>query len=353
LAAKILYRLASAYSPTGSEEEAARVLVYEATRLGLEAMVDCVGNVYVSNTSREPLVGLVGHIDTVEGYIEPVMLGDTVTGRGVVDAKGSIAAMLVALTLLDKSCPAMLLALVGEEGDSRGARHVVREGLVPPYVIVGEPTGSTRIAVGYHGGFKATIKCTSSGGHPANPEGSALDLLLELVQEARKNLQGMGSQLNITVLHAGESPRKLPREAQAIVDVRIAPGNSTGLAVDELRRLALERGCKASLLGEPTEPIRVKPQDPVPRALARALLVQGVRPVYTVKRGTSDMNLLAPHAKSIAAYGPGDPRLSHTDHEEVGLWELALAVETYRAAVEYLCKSLEQSEWKGLRGFYM
>ena len=87
-----------------------------------------------------------------------------------------------------------------------------------------------------------------------------------------------------------------------------------------------------------TPPVRVKPQVPVVRSLQRALLERGLKPRLVVKRGTSDMNLLQAITGSIAAFGPGDPRLSHTPGERVSLDEVVEASMIIASALNMLCR---------------
>jgi len=343
----LLYRLLLKYSPTGREEEAVEELSRWASEKGLQTWIDGIGNVYISPPGpKRALVLLAGHIDTVEGWIEPGIDAGRVWGRGAVDAKGPLASMAAAILELSREnpgCPAAAVGLVGEEGDSRGAWFLVSQNGVPPYVVIGEPSGGDRVVVGYRGGFHAEIECRGAGGHSSSPAigDSALDKAVRLyiaLKNAYPGEEPGKPSAAVTGLESGEAWNVLPRKALLRVDVRVPPGHSLESVKDELARLAGDHGC-STRFSQGVPPIRVKTGDPVPRSLVRSLLQQGVRPRPVVKMGTSDMNILGPRSESIAAYGPGDPRMAHTGYEEVSIRELELAVKVYSGAVRYLCRS--------------
>ncbi len=349
--ASLLYRLASIYSPSGREEEAARLLVEWGLEHGLRAWRDAAGNTYLAPPRSEGYrVLLASHIDTVPGWISPGYDGVRVWGRGAVDAKGPLSAMSAAVLLasqLDPSLPVAVAALVGEEADSRGARYLVSEGRVPPLIIIGEPSGGERVIIGYRGSAKILVSCRGRGGHSSTPEhgDSALYKLLDTILSLRGGApRVLGSQASIAVtrLEAGDAWNKLPEKAVAWVDARFEVGLRDTLL--ELVASAVESGgggdCGFELVEE-TPPIRVRPQDPVPRTLVRSLLRVVGRRGLALKRGTSDMNILGPHASSIAAYGPGDPGLAHTSYEEVSVGELARATLVYVEAVLELARLRE------------
>ena len=63
------------------------------------------------------------------------------------------------------------------------------------------------------------------------------------------------------------------------------------------------------------------------RAFLPAIRKAGGTPGFTVKTGTSDMNLVAPAwGTPILAYGPGDSNLDHTPNEHILLIEYQRAV---------------------------
>ena len=70
------------------------------------------------------------------------------------------------------------------------------------------------------------------------------------------------------------------------------------------------------------------PRDSVlARALRVAIRQAGGTPVFKLKTGTSDMNVVAPHWNApTLAYGPGDSRLDHTPEERLDLAEYDRAV---------------------------
>ena len=63
---------------------------------------------------------------------------------------------------------------------------------------------------------------------------------------------------------------------------------------------------------------------------------EGGEPAFTLKTGTSDMNLVAPVWQCpTVAYGPGDSSLDHTPQEHISLNE-------YQKSIRVLIGVLEQ-----------
>ncbi len=342
--ARVLVRLLEAYSPSGSEEEAIGVFTEVAEELGFPRVwVDGAGNAHASTSGGPPRVALIGHIDTVPGEL-PVSRGNgVIRGRGAVDAKGPLTVFLVAASSIGDACPVQVSALVGEEADSPGARFLVNTGFYAPYILVGEPTGTDGIAIGYRGSIKIRVECRGGGGHSSSPEigDSALDRFLVFVAKLR-GLPGVSASIVELHTHA-RADNVLPELARGLVDLRV----SRELDPDMVMTMGDLLGCTVRTEGY-TAPVRVRPQEPVPRSLARALLELGLRPRYLVKRGTSDMNILYPACSdSIAAYGPGDASLSHTDREFVEERDLELAVKVVAASLGYLCGSRGFSSNRG------
>lgn len=338
--AETLLALLEAYSPSGREEEAVRVFRERASLLGLDSWTDEAGNVYASTSKDGWRLALIGHIDTVPGVIEPRTQGGTVYGRGAVDAKGPLAAMLHAAAAIGDGV--VVVGLVGEEDDSRGAKHLIEKGIPARYVVIGEPSGGDRVVIGYRGSLKLEVECRSRGGHSSTPwvGESALDKVLEVVNRLKARYPG-GSVFEVTVAATGlctsMTRNVIPYKAKLLVDVRIPPGESVDAVTSEVTGIAGISGCTPRIV-DVTEPVRVNVSSPVPRSLIRGLIRLGVKPRPVVKAGTSDMNLIAPYVESIAAYGPGDPGLSHTSEERITLQQLELGAHAYVQAYKELTR---------------
>ncbi len=134
---------------SGNEADCAEHLADFLESEGREVWMDDVGNV------RAPGNGilLTSHIDTVPGDV-PVKLEDGILhGRGSVDAKGPLAAMAVAAV----ETGASFVGVVGEETDSRGARHLVEDADEPEFVVNGEPSGWDAVTLGYRGFLSGNV----------------------------------------------------------------------------------------------------------------------------------------------------------------------------------------------------
>ena len=96
---ELLEGLLKTYSPTHAESEAVGYLVARMKAFGFETQVDQAGNAIGTLGEGPAEIMLLGHIDTVPGFIEVRRDGDLLYGRGAVDAKGPLACFVAATAL--------------------------------------------------------------------------------------------------------------------------------------------------------------------------------------------------------------------------------------------------------------
>ena len=89
---ELLEEMLSIPSPSTQERELGQWLVSRLRAMGFAARRDEAGNVIAFWGSGPREVLLLGHIDTVPGFIPVRREGDRLLGRGAVDAKGPLAA---------------------------------------------------------------------------------------------------------------------------------------------------------------------------------------------------------------------------------------------------------------------
>lgn len=326
-------------SVSGREQRLAAFLAGQLARLGLAARVDEVGNVVAETAcQRGPVVLLLGHLDTVSGGGTVGQVGDLLYGRGSVDAKGSLAAMICAAAGLSDRCRLIVAGAVGEEAPgSVGARHLVRTLPRPDAVIVGEPSGWNGVCLGYKGFLGIEYATVRPVLHTSSPAETAVEaaaafwrLLDGLVSgEERERALAFDAAAATLVEMRGDI-----RSAIARVSCRIPPGFDVPALEQALTRLAPAGNVTFT---ESMPAVRRGNADPVARALRMAIRAAGGRPRGVVKAGTSDMNVFGERMDvPMAAYGPGDGHLDHTDDEHLSLAELDRSVGVLTAALPEL-----------------
>jgi len=344
LAVELLVRLVETYSPTFKEEGAVGVLGGYLEKLGFDRVtVDEVGNLVAEVGSGSETLLLASHIDTIDEPLEARLEDGKLIGRGAVDAKGPLAAMTMAAYLASRHLDlsdlrVVLAALVGEEGPSHGARHIVGR-VKADYIVVGEPTGLNGVVVGCRGSCRLLVECSGSGGHTANPQlyrSPCMDVI-----DIIKSLEGGLKDYTVTPVYLECGSRGklnvVPKRATAIFNIRIPIGGSSGSLRTALEGLLRAYNCRWSL-DECIEPFRTSPGNPAVRAAVRALLKLGLKPRIAYKAGTSDMTLLSSITGNIVEIGPGRPELSHTDFEEISLEEYMAGIDVYYNIVKLLAK---------------
>jgi LysW-gamma-L-lysine carboxypeptidase len=330
-------------SPSGSEGAAVDHLVAWMRRRGFVARRDEAGNaVGVLHPPRSDQTGsetrelvLLGHIDTVAGYPPVVRRDGQLYGRGAVDAKGPLAAFATAAALVGAR-PGWRIVVVGaveeESATSKGARAVTRT-LRPEMVIIGEPTGWQKVALGYKGRLLAELSVGRPMSHRAGPEASAPERALTYWSSVTGRLAQLNAgrekiwdQVQGMLRGFSSSDDGLEETAQLQLGFRLPLHMTPEELKEHLRDLV--NGHKLAFHGEETA-FRAEKNTPLVRAFLGAVRDQGGDPGFVVKTGTSDMNVVGPVWKCpIVAYGPGDSALDHTpeEHVELAEWRKGVAV---------------------------
>jgi acetylornithine deacetylase len=183
---------------------------------------------YLNNTPR---VWLSTHMDTVPPFIEPTEDDEKIYGRGACDAKGIIAAQIMAAEQLRKEGieDIGLLYTVEEERASTGAKAVNEHPLAAKceYMINGEPTDNL-LAIGSKGSLRLMIRTTGIAAHSAYPEQgeSAIlklhGILYDLIYANFPSDEFFGTTtVNIGTISGGVALNVIPAKAEAGILIRL------------------------------------------------------------------------------------------------------------------------------------
>jgi [amino group carrier protein]-lysine/ornithine hydrolase len=352
---RLLREMLETYTPSGSEESLARFLKTELESLGFNPRIDVTGNVVAEAGSDGPEILLCGHMDTVPGQIPFREEGGYLYGRGAVDAKSSLATLVMGASraLAEERTPfrVRIACVVEEETSSRGFRSIVAKGPIPQYAIFGEPSGLTSMIVGYKGRIQVQIECITDGGHSASPWlsrnsaeeaftfwTSLRDTLLDNQSVSRFNTV-TGSLTRVATTGPENS---VPSETRLTIDIRTPPQTDANQIMARIESL-IGSYCSErpelklqTTLQERSQAYLANPHSKLVSACRTAIRkTTGEVPALVKKTGTSDMNLLPPETVAIS-YGPGDSRLDHTDKERISIAEYLKSIEVCAETLKLL-----------------
>ncbi|HEX5202299.1 MAG TPA: M20/M25/M40 family metallo-hydrolase [Actinoplanes sp.] len=321
-------------SPSGAEEPVAREYVRWMTELGLRAGLDHAGNaIGETGPAGAPTVVLLGHLDTVPGEVPVRWDGSLLYGRGTVDAKGPLSAMVCAAARVGPDLPVRLVVIgaVDEERESIGARAVVHA-FDPAAVIVGEPSGADAVVIGYKGLIRLAVDVIRPAAHSSTVDPKAVEVAADLWQRIRQWLPVDPDRPWFT-----QALPTLIRLDGDGVRARLTLSCRTPVGFDHagfLRRVTEAAGADRVTVIESTAAVLRPRTDPVARALCAAIRRSGATPRTKVKLGTADMNVVAPYwPVPTATYGPGDSSLDHTDAEHIDVNEYLRAIDVLAGAL--------------------
>jgi LysW-gamma-L-lysine carboxypeptidase len=339
----LLRRMVEIPSPSGEEAPLAAFLADTLAGWGFDTHIDAAGNAIARRGDPDaPAIALVGHMDTVPSWLPVHQAGTVLYGRGTVDAKGPLAAMICAAAEVDtRDAQIIVAAVVEEETSGRGAAHVA-ETLRPRVALVGEPNGWAGVGIGYKGRVLARYDVQRPSVHSASPEEKATEAAVAFWQKVAGYCDAIAT---------GPRPfdRPVPtlvriggtiEQASLTIDCRTPPGFD--LAGFE-RFLAEAARDGIVTVDDRTPPVRVDAGTGAVRALCSAIRERGARPTLKLKTGTADLNIVEPRWQvPMAVYGPGDSRLDHTDREHIDLVEYAAAIGVLRTALGRLTDEMSR-----------
>jgi predicted acetylornithine/succinylornithine family transaminase/N-acetyl-ornithine/N-acetyl-lysine deacetylase len=348
----LLYDMLHITSYSGEEGNLAHFLAEQAQKMGLHAYVDEAGN-FIASTHRaeeadqQPIV-LLGHMDTVRGDV-PIRIEDgRLYGRGAVDAKGPLAAFVCATARLQSAVqrPIIIIGAVEEESaTSRGARAVVNR-YHPSACIIGEPSGSEAVTIGYKGRLLVNGTVTRLSSHSAGPAQSGSEAATAFWERVHRHAEEWNGEsappgsafgaLQPSLRSINSEHDGLEDRTQFMIGYRLPPRYDIAGLRAQLEQWAHEDEIQISLSGEEAA-FQTNRTIPLARAFNTALRATDVKPTFKYKTGTSDMNVVAPSwGQNIVAYGPGDSSLDHTPQEHIRIVEYQHAIDVLGAVLRSL-----------------
>ncbi|GAB4304928.1 MAG: [LysW]-lysine hydrolase [Promethearchaeota archaeon] len=352
-AVELLTRLVEAYAPSGREEPVARLLVEFFEGRGVRCERDGVGNVLAAVGSGSPHLLLSSHMDTIPGELPFEATNEVVKGRGAVDCRPALAAMAVATVNFSRQFPegagrVTFAGVVREEDSLEGILHFFQNHPeAPDFAVFGEPTRVDRLCVAYKGRVWVRLKVTTETGHVAAcwKYKNAIEEFFaawEAIRRACGEHRGASPFYQVTptlaTVSGGRLSNAVPAECSGDVDLRIPPQVDAERfrdRVDEvLNSLAAERGVEVERSYESVVPgYRAPAGHPAVRAFVEAIGEATGSPGKLLRKtGTCFTNLIGYHyGVPCVTYGAGDPRLEHTDREEVEVGEYLRSIATYGA----------------------
>lgn len=351
----MLKDLLEVYSPSGSEGRLAELLAQQMASLGFRVVRDQVGNVIGEVGEQGPRILLCGHMDTVPGEIPVRLEGDLIYGRGAVDAKSALAAMVLGSELAVKRTTApfraTVVGAVEEETSSKGVKSLINRNSPFDLAVFGEPSGVRQLVIGYKGSLKLQVTFQTNGGHSAAPwlSRNSIEEAFELWKELKQSILQNDSTQKFNVLtgcitsaHAGESENSIPKKATLSIDIRTPPEIKTRQVMQKIANFAKRYERDHEGVHADVEFID---QCPGYAGASNSIAVQafrwaiknsiGGRVELLKKTGTSDMNLFAQANRiPMIAYGPGDSTLDHTENERIHIQEYLDSIEVFAKAID-------------------
>jgi succinyl-diaminopimelate desuccinylase len=356
-------------NPPGDEEGVARVIARHLERAGardVRTVVAAPGRHSVVCRWGEPggrVLAWNGHTDVVpvgdaeEWRYPPFsgrVAGGRLWGRGATDMKGSVAAVIQALSTIARAGlearGEVVFSIVGDEecGGQHGSSYLYEHGLLPPADagICGEPTGLD-VLTAARGRLWIDITTYGTSVHASQPERGTNAIVgmlkvaeaLEMLDSSLRGRSGAALTATPTVIRGGDSPNSVPDHCTLTIDRRFlasegadAVRSAISRSIERVRKEngiridAIERAClDASEIDPDAEIVQI--------AREAVADTTGHSPSIGEMRGATDARFLIAAGIPTIIFGPGDLSDAHTVDESVSLEALAAGALVYAAII--------------------
>ncbi|NOY80738.1 MAG: M20 family metallopeptidase [Kiritimatiellaeota bacterium] len=308
--------------------------------------------------AKRPWFAFEAHLDTVgvDGMsIDPFsarIRDGRLYGRGAADTKGSMAAMLAALSRLVRDDHAPNLIFIGACAEETGCEGIARLELDGPpidAVVAGEPT-SNRLVTAHKAHAWFQLLCRGRAAHGARPEAgeNAIYRMTDAIAWLRRTVAPrlaaqtggglQGSTLSVNVIEGGRRLNMVPDECRAAVDVRLVPGHPPRefvQALTEEARQTLGHNVECSWL-HVSPGLETDASSPLVRAFQTALNRRGMASAPEAVSYCTDAGVLAARGTDAVVFGPGSILQAHAAEEFVELEQVETAADILEdAALAY------------------
>ena len=309
---------------------------------------------------ERPALILSGHTDTVGPGEMPWqhdpwsarIAGDRLYGLGACDMKSGLAAMAMAMILLQRTGVRLrgdlvLAASAGEEVDALGARAFVTSGTLAGAgaMVVGEPTGGD-VAVVHKGGAHLAVTVSGRTAHGSMPD-QGVNAILRM-QQVIGRLQAVrlpgpahallgAPTLSINTIHGGSAVNVVPDRCYINVDIRTIPGHDNDDLVRSIRAAVDDLGFPVEIaVAASMPPVETDPGLPIVQAaLNLAARISGQSKPAGAVPYVTDASVYQPALRiPVILFGPGEARLAHQPDEWVAVPKYLDAIRFYMALAQ-------------------
>ncbi|MHA1725616.1 MAG: M20/M25/M40 family metallo-hydrolase [Promethearchaeota archaeon] len=364
-AISFLKRCLQIYSPSGKEKDYSHFLADFLKKNEFNVQFDKIGNLIADKGSGKPKLLLVSHLDTIPGEIPIVEKEGKIYGRGAVDCKSSLASMVYSISKYDfqkkNAGNITFVGIVREEDSLVGIKEFMNSPIHGDYAIFGEPTKIDQVCTGYKGRLCIQYEVITETGHVASAwlfHNSIFicleiwnvikEICTEINQKYEKNYSNPNLKYfnqvipNITQIFGGELTNIVPAKCMLTIDIRFPPGIEADEIltlirshIDNLKQIHENNSGKSIKINEKILSLvngyEFEGDKLIIGALRWAIFKTiGKKPKMIKKTGTTMINLIAT-AKKIPSitYGPGDPKLEHTEEEYIEIKEYLKSIQIY------------------------
>jgi len=371
-------------SVSGHEAAIAKLLAERMKDFGYDQVtVDPVGNVIgiIRGSGEEKPLLYDAHMDTVPpgSMINPYSAkvldgaqfgssGTVVYGRGASDMKGSLASMVMAGAIIERSglTPIRDLIVAGvvmeENSDALGVSQLIDvDGLKPSAVVVGEAT-NLNVALGHRGAYFCEVTFKGRSAHGSAPERGVnaiykMARFADALQSAAKSLPdhpflGRSTISLNTVSAIPNIENVIPDVCKVTLDFRTVPevkeekvlGFIDGL-IEDLKRKDSDFQAESKIIEREhvsytgvsrkmksiDGSFYTNPEEPIVKLLRRAVKqFLGREPELTKWAFATDGWYFAEKAEiPTVGFGPGEERFAHTVQDNVRIEDVAAATKIY------------------------
>ncbi|HLJ66216.1 MAG TPA: M20 family metallopeptidase [Chloroflexota bacterium] len=362
-------------NPPGNERPPAEFLGNTMRELGLEVDLQNLEPDRANVIGRIPAgasgaLVFTGHLDVVPPGGQPwkhdpfgaEMIDGVIYGRGSVDMKGGVAAIVAAMAALVRSglrprADIVLAATAGEEAGLLGAQAMVERRSLEgaEYLVVAEPTGLD-VFVAEKGVLWVEVRALGRTAHGATPElgVNAVSFLARLIPQleaypflfTESPLLGKPT-LSVNIIEGGNKTNVVPDVCRIVVDMRTVPGQDHEVMLAQIGEMATTLAREESLdvrveidVENDVGPLETERTNPLVEAIVESVRsVRGVAPLVGGVPYATDAAYLAPgFDMPMVICGPGGRDMLHQPDEHVEVEQLVQAAYIYADLAQRLLR---------------